>query len=193
LFFKIIDIRKIEFILLKLRVNKRKSIPKLLEVTELPLEQVNKVVDNSSCSSTLLYHFVWQAKYRREIPTEIIDRTLIEVCLEIEKQYELQFLEIGAARNHVNFLLQSEPTLSPAKIVELLKAITTREIFQKYPEVKEQLWGAELWNDGYYVSTASKNTFESVISKYIRDQGLEKEYKSLYKEIRIKPFDILDA
>jgi putative transposase len=193
LFFKIIDIRKIEFILLKLRVNKRKSIPKLLEVTELPLEQVNKVVDNSSCSSTLLYHFVWQAKYRREIPTEIIDRTLIEVCLEIEKQYELQFLEIGAARNHVNFLLQSEPTLSPAKIVELLKAITTREIFQKYPEVKEQLWGAELWNDGYYVSTASKHTFESVISKYIRDQGLEKEYKSLYKEIRIKPFDILDA
>ena len=37
-----------------------------------------------------------------------IDETLKEVCLEIEKRYEVHFLEIGTDKDHVHFLIQTE-------------------------------------------------------------------------------------
>jgi hypothetical protein len=48
--------------------------------------------------------------------------------------------------------------------------------------VKKQLYGGEFWSDGYYVSTVSKHGDESAISQYVKEQGLEKEYKTLHKE-----------
>ncbi len=63
----------------------------------------------------------------------------------------------------------------------MFKSITAREIFRQYPEVKKQLWGGEFWTDGYYVSTVGKHGNEDTISKYVREQGIEKGYKTLNK------------
>ena len=43
----------------------------------------------------LLYHLVCLAKYRRDIFSEEVEKTLKEVCIEIGKWYEIDFLEIG--------------------------------------------------------------------------------------------------
>lgn len=50
----------------------------------------------------LLYHFVCPAKYRRVVFSKEIDKMLKEVCLEIEKRYDIHFLEIGTDKNHVH-------------------------------------------------------------------------------------------
>ena len=117
-----------------------------------------------------------------------VDETLKNICLEIEKRYEVKFLEIGIDKNHVHFLLQSIPTQSPPQIVKMLKSITAREIFRLHPEVKEQLWGGEFWSDGYFVNTVSKFGDETTISKYVKDQGIEKEYKVLHKTTQLTLF-----
>ena len=44
-----------------------------------------------------------------------VDDKLREICLEIEKRYEIKFLEIGADQDHVNFLVQSVPMYSVKK------------------------------------------------------------------------------
>ena len=92
--------------------------------------------------SVLLYHIVCPAKYRRAVFTAQVDAKLKEVCHEIQKRYEIQFLEIGADKDHVHFLVQSVPLYSPRKIVQIIKSITAREIFKACPEVKTYLWGA---------------------------------------------------
>nr|AKS10327.1 Transposase IS200 like protein [Rickettsia endosymbiont of Ixodes pacificus] len=56
------------------------------------------------------------------------DRTR-EVCLDIEKRYQVKFLEIGTDQDHVHFLIQSVPTYSVTKIVTMVKSITARQIF----------------------------------------------------------------
>src|SRR5215211_565977 len=129
-----------------------------------------------------MYHIVCPAKYRRAVFTPPVDRKLKEVCLEIEKRYEVTFLEIGTDKDHVHFLVQSVPTYSPRKIVQLIKSITAREIFRRCPEVKKQLWGGEFWTDGYFVSTVGQHSTESVIKQYIQNQGTESEYEQLYEE-----------
>ena len=129
-----------------------------------------------------MYHIVCPAKYRRAVFTPPVDQKLKEVCLEISKRFEITFLEIGTDRDHVHFLVQSVPMLSAKRIVQIIKSITAREIFAACPEVKKQLWGGEFWTDGYFVSTVGQHGNESVIKKYIQNQGAESEYEQLHKE-----------
>ena len=106
-----------------------------------------------------------------------------EICLEISKRYQIYFLEIGTDKTHVHFLLQSVPGYSPTEIITMIKSITAREIFKKHPEVKKILWGGEFWSDGYFINTVSKFGDEETITKYVKEQGKEKEYKVLHKTI----------
>ena len=39
--------------------------------------------------------------------------------------------------------------------------------------------GGEFWSDGFFVNTVSKFSSEDTINKYVRNQGMEKEYKKL--------------
>ncbi len=132
--------------------------------------------------SILMYHFVFVAKYRRLVITEEVDKVLKQVCIEISKRYEIRFLEIGAESDHVHFLIQSVPSLSPTRIVTIVKSITAREIFSRVPTVKEQLWGGEFWTDGYFASTVGAQANEDVIRHYIKNQGKHGQYKQLHKQ-----------
>ena len=142
---------------------------------------MSEYIHKSHNVSVLMYHYVCPAKYRRVVFSEEVDRTLRETCEEISKRFEIKFLEIGVDKDHVHFLVQSVPTYSPSKIIQKIKSITAREIFAKHPEVKKKLWGGEFWSDGYFVSTVSKHGNESVIAKYVKEQGVEGEYKMLYE------------
>jgi len=129
-----------------------------------------------------MHHFVCPAKYRKVIFSEEVDKSLKDICEGIEQRYEIRFLEIGTDKDHVHFLIQSVPKLSPTQIIRTVKSITAKEIFVRHPEVKKQLWGGAFWTSGYFVNTVSKHGNESVISNYVRGQGKESEYKKLYSQ-----------
>ena len=96
---------------------------------------------------------------------------LRNICLDIEKRYELKFLEIGTDENHVHFLVQSVPMYSVKKVVQLIKSLIAREIFKRCPHVKRLLWGGEFWSDGYFASSVGKHGDEAMIGEYVRNQG----------------------
>lgn len=147
---------------------------------------MSEYIHKSHNVSVLMYHLVFPAKYRRVVFDEQVDNILKEVCLEIEKRYEVKFIEIGTDKDHVHFLVQAEPTYSVIQIVTKIKSITAREIFKRMPAVKKILWGGEFWTDGYFANTVSRNGNEQVIEKYIRDQG--KTYKQLHGDDQLRLF-----
>ena len=128
----------------------------------------------------LMYHMVFPVKYRRKVFTKEIEKTLVQVCIEISKRYEINFLEIGNDKDHVHFLIQGIPTMSVSKIVQIVKSITAREIFLKHKKVKKLLWGGNLWTSGFYVNTVGQFASEETIKKYVQNQGREKEYRQLH-------------
>lgn len=130
--------------------------------------------------SLLLYHLVFPLKYRKSVITKEIGEGLKEICLEISKRYELHFIEIGYESDHVHFLVQSVPTYSVSKMVRMLKSITAKQLFQKFPEIKAKLWGGKFWTSGFYVNTVGQYSNEEVIRKYVKNQGMEKEYKKVH-------------
>ena len=119
----------------------------------------------------MIYHILCPAKYRRIVFTAEVNKELKAVCLEIAKRYEIIFLEIGTDQDHVHFLVQSVPTYSPTKIVQIMKSITAREIFKRAPLVKQQLWGGEFWSDGYYIASVGQQANEEAIRNYVQKQG----------------------
>jgi hypothetical protein len=65
------------------------------------------------------------------VVTPEVGRLLAVVCEDIAARYEIEFLEVGADKDHVRFLVQSIPTLSPTRIVTRVKSITAREVFRR--------------------------------------------------------------
>ena len=132
----------------------------------------------------IMYHIVCPIKYRRMIINEEIDRTLKDICLELEEKYEIYFQEIGADKDHVHFLVQTVPSYSPSEVVKKIKGITGKEIFKRCPEVKKELWGGQFWTDGYFLGTVGKHTNEEAIAEYVKNQGAEEnKYNQLYLNI----------
>jgi len=91
---------------------------------------------------------VFPAKYRRVVIDANVDDVLKEVCLDIEKRYQMKFLEIGTDKDHVHFLVQSVPAysvnnkkphsarnlqaLSTGEAATMGRRVLDRRIFRKY-------------------------------------------------------------
>ena len=147
---------------------------------------MSEYIHKSHNVTVLIYHLVFPAKYRRAVFDGQVDGVLKEVCLDIEKRYQVKFLEIGTDKDHVHFLVQSVPTYSVTKIVTMLKSLTAREVLKRCPQVKKQLWGGEFWTDGYFASTVGKHGNEDMIGKYVKNQGLE--YQKLHEDNQLVLF-----
>ena len=148
---------------------------------------MSEYVHKSHNVTVLLYHMVFPAKYRRAVFDENVDGVLRDVCLEIERRYQVKFLEIGSDKNHVHFLLQSVPRYSVTKLITMIKSITAKEIFRRCPEVKKQLWGGEFWSDGYFASTVGKHGNEEAIARYVKGQG-DSGYTKLHEDRQLELF-----
>ena len=137
-------------------------------------------VKKSHSASELVYHLVCPVKYRRKVFTKDNETTIKEICLELEKRYELHFLEIGIDTDHAHFLIQSIPNIAPLEIANITKGNISREFFTKHPEVKTFLWGGNFWTAGYYINTVG-NASMSTIKNYVKTQKYP-EYKQLHHE-----------
>ena len=151
------------------------------------LTVMSEYIHKSHNVTVLLYHMVFPAKYRRAVFDESVDGTLRDVCLEIERRYQLKFLEIGTDKDHVHFLLQPVPTYSVTKLVTMIKSITAKEIFRRCPDVKKQLWGGEFWSDGYFASTVGLHGDEESIAHYVKGQG-DSSYTKLHENLQLELF-----
>ena len=78
----------------------------------------------------ILYHIVCPAKYRQKVFTEKVELSLQNICIEIGKRYEIHFVEIGSDKDHVHFLVQSVPVMSPSRVVQILKILHSDDTSQ---------------------------------------------------------------
>ena len=84
----------------------------------------------------LMYHLVFPLKYRKSVINKEIGEGLREICLDISERYEVHFIEIGYESNHVHFLVQSVANYSVSKMITMIKSISAKQLFQRFPEIK---------------------------------------------------------
>jgi putative transposase len=116
---------------------------------------------------------VTPVKYRKAIFGNVERETsLVKICPDIAERYHLDFDTIGLNLNHVHYLISAAPKYSPSDIMRITKSITAKQLFKRFLDLRKNLWGGQLWSDGFYVGTVSQGrASKDVIEQYIKQQG----------------------
>lgn len=118
------------------------------------------------------YHLIFVVKYRRDmLVSEDYISYMKTILTEIQKRYFLTPETIGFDEDHVHILMQAAPRYSPSRVMQIVKSITAREMFKRFPEIKDELWGGEFWSDGGTIKTVGEGNNGDIVRNYIKGQG----------------------
>jgi len=120
-------------------------------------------------------HYVWSLRFRKKLLfKKEYQIKLKEIIGEIGQRYWFRMHEIGTDGDHIHLFIQSNPDDSFSTIVRTIKSISARELFKSFPELRRIMWGAKLWEQGYFVQTVGDETTSTMIKKYIQKQGKQR-------------------
>lgn len=119
----------------------------------------------------LTYHIIFVVKYRQKLLT-IFGNKIKEYMMKISEKYDFTILEVEVDKDHIHFMIESEPKLSPLMIVRVLKQQSTKMIWNEYPKLMRKYFWHEItfWTDGYFFSTIGEVSQE-MLRRYIENQG----------------------
>ena len=118
----------------------------------------------------LKYHLVWIPKYRKYVLSDEVSKHLKEVVQQIAEEYEFKIDIMEVMGDHVHIFVEVPPRYSPAQVVQILKSVSAREVFRKFPKLRKQLWAGEIWSDGYFVRSVGDKVTADIIREYIEYQ-----------------------
>ena len=121
----------------------------------------------------LKYHLVWIPKYRKNILNKEVSEYLKVIFSKIAEEYSFKIDTMEVMEDHVHIFVEVPPRYSPARVVQIMKSVSAREVFSQFPDLRKQLWVGELWNDGYFVHSVGDKVTADIIRKYIEYQAHE--------------------
>ena len=130
----------------------------------------------------LKYHFVWTPKYRKHLLVGEVAQATQEIFRQVAEAYDMEIDTMEVMEDHVHLFLSASPRYSPARVVQILKSIAARELFRRFPQLRRNLWGGQLWEDGYFVRSVGDEVTAEVIRRYIR-------YQKSSRDIQLRLFD----
>lgn len=131
------------------------------------------IVYARTCVYNCSYHVVFSTKYRRKVLDGAVETEfkVILADVAVDKEFIVRECEFGE-KDHVHLFVSAHPKIAPAYIVKMIKGISGRKLFMKFPELKHKLWKGHLWNPSYYIETIGSIS-EEAIRKYIENQSKE--------------------
>lgn len=120
------------------------------------------------------YHLVWAPKYRKWMKDEM-RRRVRELFEAIARDFGLEIEAMEIALDHVHLFVSFPPRYAIAKVVGILKSISSSALFKEYPELRKELWSEEFWEDGYFVRTVGDTVTKEMIKRYITYHQHERE------------------
>lgn len=118
------------------------------------------------------YHFVWTTKYRYKILNGKIAERLRVILRQGCETHRITIVRGNIGKDHVHMLLSCPPSLSPSKIMQLLKGRSSKIMQEEFEELRKRYWGQHLWASGYFCRTVGTVT-EEIIKEYIENQSGE--------------------
>ena len=129
---------------------------------------------SSHARHELWYHVVWATKYRKHVfLNPYIRDTTSELLRDIARHYDMEIDTIKVLSDHVHCALRTPPRIAPAHAVQILKSVSTRMLFERFPGLRNEYWGGEIWIGGYFIRTIGTGITKQQIDRYIEEQSEE--------------------
>jgi len=127
---------------------------------------------------SIKYHFVWCPKYRKMALKGNVGKYVAKIIYGIAERHDFEVLELAVMSDHVHMFVSTMPHLSPSKLMKLVKGITAKRVFERFPGIKKMLWKGNLWARGYFVMTSGEDTTDEMVRRYIKEQRSAEEEAS---------------
>lgn len=122
----------------------------------------------------LWYHVAWGTKYRKRVFTDKVTQSEVEKLLrEIALQYDMEIDRVEVLSDHVHMSVSAPPRIAPSRAVQIIKSISTKQMFKKYKFLKGMYWGGEVWVAGYFIRSVGPGLTKEAINRYIDEQSEE--------------------
>ena len=117
-------------------------------------------------------HLIFVCKYRKRLITDEVREYILNVFKSIEEQSDFDIEVMETDKDHIHYMIETEPTMSVSRIVNLMKSYTTHHIWERYPNyLRKHFWKEHtFWTDGYFVWSVG-NVSEKMLKRYIENQG----------------------
>ena len=113
------------------------------------------------------YHVIFCPKYGRAVLKGGVARRLRELILEKQEEYGYEVLDMEILPDHVHLLLDVNPKIGVFRVVNKIKAHTSRVLRKEFPELRSRL--PTLWTHSKFISSVGTVTLE-IVKKYIYEQ-----------------------
>jgi putative transposase len=80
------------------------------------------------------YHIVWAPKYRKDILVGEVAQIVHQLFQQIAAAYDIEIDTMEIMEDHVHLFLSAPPRYAPARMVQILKSISARELFARFPQ-----------------------------------------------------------
>lgn len=90
----------------------------------------------------LQYHIIFVCKYRKRLlVSKQISNDIKQFSFEICQKHNVIIKYLETDKDHIHYMIETEPTMSVSKIVNLMKGYTTYHIWQRYPNyLQKHFW-----------------------------------------------------
>ena len=83
----------------------------------------------------LQYHIIFVCKYRKKLlVSRQISDDIKQFSYEICQRHSVIIRYMKTDKGHIHYMIETEPTMSISKIVNLMKSYTTYHIWKRYPQ-----------------------------------------------------------
>ena len=91
----------------------------------------------SSAVYNINYHIVWCPKYRKTILKDDVKEFVEEQLRTIAETRGWKIEELEVMPDHVHLFISAPPFESPTAIVKIVKGVTAKRIFDRFPHLKK--------------------------------------------------------
>ena len=108
-------------------------------------------------------------KYRKKLLTsKQISDDIKQFSYEICQRHNVIIRYMETDKDHIHYMIETEPTMSVSKIVNLMKVYTTYHIWERYSTyLRKHFWKEHtFWTDGYFACSVG-NVSEEMLKKYV--------------------------
>ena len=114
------------------------------------------------------YHLVWSTKYRKRALLHQHERDECKGRFRrIAVQYNMNILSIEIDIDHIHIYIEIPPKIAVGRAVGMLKSLSARFMFQRFPYLKQKLWAGNLWEASYFARSVGEGVTGDMVKRYI--------------------------
>jgi putative transposase len=120
----------------------------------------------------LKVHLILVCKYRKKLLRHGLEIDIKNIIKNIESESDFEIVEMETDKDHIHIMIQYIPRVSISAIINRIKSISTKRIWDLHQIVLQKHFWKEktFWTDGYFVCSIGEASPET-IRNYIINQG----------------------